>query len=65
MLKFVTNLDTDQKYGFQAQTSYVAMRKMIDYLNIGGKCDATIHKTESGKTLYFDHHGETYAILND
>ena len=64
MTKTVTNLDTGVKYIFIAKTAYEAMQKMIYTLNISGKCDVVISKTESGNTLYFDYKDNTYAILN-
>ena len=64
MTKTVTNIDTGVKYTFTAKTAYEAMQKMIYTLNLSGKCNAVINKTESGNTLYFDYKDNTYAILN-
>ena len=64
MTRAVINLDTGAEYIFTAKTAYEAMRKMIYTLNISGKCDAVINKTESGKTLYFEHKGNTYSVVN-
>ena len=64
MTRIVTNLDTGDKYIFTAKTAIEALQKMIYTLNISGKCDAIINKTESGKTLYFEHKGNTYAAVN-
>ena len=51
MTRTVTNLDTGDRYTFTAKTAIEALQKMIYTLNISGKCDAIINKTESGKTL--------------
>ena len=64
MTRTVINLDTGIEYIFTAKTAYEAMQKMIYTLNISGKCDAEINKTESGKTLYIEHKGNTYSTAN-
>ena len=64
MTRTVINLDTGAEYIFTAKTAYEAIRKMIYTLNISGKCDAVINKTESGKTLYIEHKGNTYSTVN-
>ena len=64
MTRTVINLDTGTEYIFTAKTAYEAMRKMIYTLNISGKCDAVINKTESEKTLYIEHKGNTYSVVN-
>lgn len=64
MIRYVTDLDSGIKYGFSAKTPYEAMRKMIYTLNISGKCNAKINKTESGKHLYVEHNEHTYVVRN-
>ena len=64
MTRTVINLDTGAEYIFTAKTAYEAMQKMIYTLNISGKWDAVINKTESGKTLYIEHNGNTYSTVN-
>lgn len=60
----VMNLDTGEDYYFVAETPYEAMRKMIYTLNLKSKCDATINKSRTGKHLYIEHNGHTYAVSN-
>ena len=64
MTRTVINLDTGTECIFTAKTAYEAMQKMIYTLNISGKCDAVINKTENGKTLYIEHNGNAYSTVN-
>ena len=61
----VTNMNTGTENIFTNKTPYEAMQAMIYFLNLSSKCEAIINKTESGKHLYFDFKGETYAVRND
>ena len=56
-------LDDSKEYGFNDKlTPYEAMKKMLYTLNLASKDDnAVIQKTETDKTLYFEHKGKTYA----
>lgn len=60
----VTCLDDGTKYQFVAMSPYDALTKMVYYLNLSHYQNVIINKTESGKHLYFEHCGKTYAIKN-
>lgn len=65
MVYKVLCLENGKQFWFMAQTAYIAMQKMIYYLNIS--CldkDAVINKTISGEHLYVFHSGNTYAVRN-
>lgn len=61
---YVKCMEDNKEYGFLAITAYEAMKKMIYTLNISGKCEVKINKTESGKHLWFEYNGKTYAVRN-
>lgn len=62
---YVTNLDTGVTWGFGAKTAYEAMIKLKYTLDLTHKDpDAVINKTESGRCLYMDHGGNTWAVVN-
>ena len=61
----IMDLNTSKKYYFVARTPYEAMQKMIYTLSLACKCNATISKSKTGKTLYFEHYGHTYAVHNN
>lgn len=61
---YVTCMDDQKQYGFLTTTAYEAMLCMKYYLNIGGKCDTPINKTESSLHLWLEHNGVTYAVKN-
>jgi len=54
-------LDDGTSYWFHAGTAYEAMRKLQYTLDLRKGDRAAIHKTESGKHLYLEHDGKTYA----
>lgn len=61
----VKNLDTGATWGFHAATPCEAMEKLLYTLNLKGKDPAAkINKTESGRVLYMDHSGNTWAVVN-
>jgi len=61
----VLNLDTGATWGFLAETPYEAMEKLRYTLNLQHEDpNAKINKTESGRCLYMDHSGNTWAVVN-
>lgn len=54
-------LDDGSMYTFLARTAYEALDKMRYYLNLKGKDEAVINKTEGGRVLWFEHSGKTYS----
>lgn len=62
---YVTNLDTGATWGFAAKTAYEAMMKLKYTLDVSfTDPNAVINKTESGRCLYMDHGGNTWAVVN-
>lgn len=58
-------LDDGCEYYFSARTPYEAMQKMIYTLELKHHDPlAMINKTESGRCLYIEHDGKTYATVN-
>ena len=65
-LYMVMNLDTQEKQYFQAKTALEAMQKFkysMGWEN-GKVNDLPINKTESGRCLYMEINGETWACVN-
>lgn len=59
----VVCLDNGNNYYYQAKSPYEAMTKMKYVLDLSNKDSACIiNKTESGKHLFMDHSGKTYAV---
>lgn len=59
----VVCLDDQQRFTFQAVTAEEALQKMLYTLNLSHMDRAaTIQQTGSGKHLFMDHGGKTYAI---
>lgn len=59
----VVCLDNGNQYYYVARTPYEAMTKMKYVLDLANKDGATIiNKTKSGKHLFMDHSGKTYAV---
>lgn len=55
-------LDDGTMYTFLATTAYEALGKMKYCLNLKGKDNVVINKTESGRVLWFEHLGKTYGV---
>ena len=60
----VTCLEDNIDYYYISATPYEALFDMKYFINLSEKCDAEIHKTESGEHLYFEHNGKTYVVKN-
>lgn len=61
---YVTNLDTGAIWGFAAKTAYEAMEKLKYTLDLNHKDEnAEICETKSGRCLYMDHSGQTWAVV--
>ena len=63
---WVKCLESNVSYGFTAKTPYEALQKMkytLDWKRKDSKC--VINKTLSGRTLWFEHSGKTYSVLNN
>lgn len=64
-MTYVYNIDTGEKWGFDAKTPYEACSKLLYTLNLNKKDKyAKINKTNSGNFLYIEYFGQVWCINN-
>lgn len=57
-------LGEDVEYTFTNCTPYEALEHMIYFINCSRKCNPVIQESETGRTLWFEDDGKTYAVTN-